>query len=80
MIKGRGSSDVVYVKGDLYVFSCYDTDGKRVMSVDKYSISSKAWSQVAEMYDDRREFCTCSLMNEIFVIVGINNKVKTNCS
>ena len=80
MITGRVSLNVVYVKGDFYVFGGFSIHRKFVMSVDKYSLTSNTWSQVAEMYDDRKGFCTCAFMNKIFVFGGILNKVRTNTS
>ena len=70
MITARDSSNLVYVKGDLFVFGGYDCNRRWVISVEKYSLASKTWSQVAEMYDNRKGFCTCAFMNEVFVFGG----------
>ena len=80
MITERDFFKVVHVKGNLYVFGGYNTHYKRVMSVDKYSLTSKTWSQVAEMYDSRRYFCICAFMDKVFVIGGFNDALKVKCS
>ena len=78
MITGRVSLNVVYVKGDFYVFGGFSIHRKFVMSVDKYSLTSNTWSQVAEMYDDRKGFCTCAFMDKILVFGGVNDETETN--
>ena len=72
MITGRYDHKVVYLKGDIYVFC------GRIKSVDKYSLTSKKWSQVAEMYDNRKFFCACPFMDKIFIIGGNKDGVKTS--
>ena len=78
MKAGRDFSDVVYVKGDLFVFGGCDINSRRVMSVEKYSLTSKTWSKVAEMYDSRIVFCVCSFMDKIFVIGGDKDRIPIN--
>ena len=77
MKAARNFLDAVNVKDDLYVFGGFD-NFNRVMSVDKYSLTFKTWSKVAEMYDSRRGFCTCAFMNMIFFFGGFNDEVTTN--
>ena len=69
---------VVYVKGDLYVFSCFSVRYKRVMSVDKFSYASKTWSHVVEMYNDRRCFSFCTFMDKVFIFGGNTGGYRTN--
>ena len=61
----RGFLEAVCLKDNLYVFGGRNNYNS-ITSVDKYSLTSKTWSQVAEMYDNRRYFCTCAFMNMIF--------------
>ena len=78
MITGRSFLEVVYLKNDIYVFGGYSNKSNWIKSVDKYSLSSKKWSQVAEMNDVRKCFCVCAFMDKIFIIGGNKDGVKTS--
>ena len=78
---GRFSSKVVYLKGEVYVFGGWNNEGYIVKSIEKYSISSKTWSQIGEINSNRKYFCVCAFMNKIFVIGGKKDGVRTSsCS
>ena len=66
MLKERSNFKTVCLKGEVYVIQ------KKLHKtfIDKYSLSAKTWSRVAEMYDDRYDFCACAFMDEIFIIGG----------
>ena len=66
----RISAKVVYLKGDVYVFCGWNINNNWMKSIEKYSLSSKTWNQVAEMNDDREYFCLCAFMDKIFVFGG----------
>ena len=78
----RKYQKLVHVKGDLYVFGGQVGKFNWIKSVDKFSLTSNTWSQVAEMYDDRKGFCTCAFMDKIFLFgggdKGDKNRVATN--
>ena len=78
MITGRVFLKVVYVKGDLYVFGGRDSKLNRIVSVDKYSLTTKTWCQIAEMYDSRIDYCVCAFMDKIFFIGGNKDGVQIN--
>ena len=54
----------------LFVFGGFDKNKDWVRSVEKYSLTSRKWSQICEMHDYRSYFCACAFMNKIFVIGG----------
>ena len=66
------------VKDDLYVFSRQIGKRKRIMSVDKYSFTSEAWSKVSKMCYNREASCACAFMDKVFIFGGIKDKIKTN--
>ena len=70
--KFTGSSGYsVCVRGDLYVFGGgVGINNSLVTSVEKYSVASKTWSQVAELYDYRWCFCVCAFMDKVFIFGG----------
>ena len=78
MIEERESLEVVYVKGDLYVFGGWNNKNGWIMYVDKYSLTSKTWSEVAEMCDNRKCFCACAFTDKIFLFGGSKGEVVTN--
>ena len=69
MTNVRYDSEVVWLKGDVYIFGGYDNNGW-LKSVEKYSHSTNTWNIVAYMYNNRRCFCACSCMESISVIGG----------
>ena len=40
------------------------------MSVEKYSLPTKTWSNVSRLHDRRNCFCACAFMHKIFIIEG----------
>ena len=77
MKTGRDHSKVVYVKSDVFVFGGWN-NGDWIKSVDKYSLTSKVWSQVAEMYDVLKYFCVCAFIDKILIIGGNKYRAETN--
>ena len=75
----RKAQEVVYVKGYLYAFGGR-TNNDYIKTVDKYSLTSKTWSKVADMTDNRKYFCICAFIDKIFVVGGSMNKNKTRFS
>ena len=73
MKTGRHSLKIVYVKGNIYVFGGSNDNVHMVKSVDKYSLTSKTWSQVAKMNDYRIYFCLSAFLNKTFIIGGTKN-------
>ena len=67
----RNILKVVYLKDDIYVFGGWNNNHDWIKSVDKYSLISKTWSQVAEITDDRQCFCVCAFIDRKFVLGGI---------
>ena len=78
MIKERQWAKSVCLKGDVYVFGGDDNRQSPIASVEKYSHSTKSWSKVADMFDDRTFFCVCAFMGKIFIIGGCNVEGRTN--
>ena len=75
---GRLSSRLIYLKGDIYVFGGKKINNNWIKYVDKYSLTSKKWSKVAKMPDDRKNFCVCAFMDKILVIGGDKDEVPIN--
>ena len=78
MTTERYSLKVVHVKGDIFVFGGFDNNNDWIMSVDKYSLTSRKWSQVGEMHDKRNFFCACAFMNKVIVVGGYTKGNSTN--
>ena len=70
MIKKRQSSVAVVLKDRVYIFGGWDDNEENFKSVEKYSVVTNSWSNVAEIYDARELFCACAFMNKIFIIGG----------
>ena len=70
MKEGRQRSRAVYIKGEVYVFGGKDYEDEPIMTVEKYSIKNNTWENIANMYDDRTNFCACSFMDSVYVIGG----------
>ena len=72
----------VYCGGALYVFGGFGTKANFFgslgrnrwisKSVLKYCLENKTWEEVAEMNDGRYDFCTCALMDQIYIVGGKN--------
>ena len=78
MITGRSFFEVVYLKGFIYAFGGWNINNDWIKSVDKYSLTSETWSQVAEMNDYRKHFCVCAFIDKVFIIGGSKDRVRTN--
>ena len=53
MTLGRYSHKTVYCRGAIYVFAGYDNNNKVVTPVEKYSLITNTWEDVANMPDNR---------------------------
>ena len=71
---GRISAKAVCLKGEVYFFGGYDSDNKRIMSVDKYSPHTNTWSKVTDMFDRRFGFSACTFMHKIYILGGMTRK------
>ena len=69
--KRRSYFNVFCIKGKYYVLGGVDDNKNPIMSVEKYSTSTKTWKTIAKMFDGREFFCACSFMDDIFVIGGM---------
>ena len=71
---------VVHVKNEIYLFGGRDAEMGLVFSVEKYSKFTNTWDKVAKMYDGRRHFCVCSIVDKIYIIGGSdeNYRIFTN--
>ena len=74
----REGLKVVYLKGDIFVFGGWNKDNDLIKSVDKYSLTSNTWSQIAEMNNDCIFFSLCAFIDKIFIIGGKKDGVRTN--
>ena len=70
MIEERRYSKSVCVKGEVYVFCGESNSCKLIKSIEKYSTTTRTWNIVADMLDNREDFCVCSFMDEIFIFGG----------
>ena len=80
MKTARQYSKAVCVGGEVYVFGGIDADAD-IVSVERYSPVTNAWEIVADMHDDRENFCACSFVDSVYVFGGylegkINSCVK----
>ena len=76
----RGKHELVYCRGELYVFGGWvskndivkpgDRVNIRVKSIEKYSILTNIWDYVDEMFDDRDDFSVCAFMDRIYILGG----------
>ena len=73
MTEGRKKFEAICIKGEVYVFGGLDYYGCCIMSIEKYSPSTKAWNTIADMYDDRKLFSACSFMDNVYIIGGYSN-------
>ena len=70
MIAERYNFDAVCVKGEAYVFGGVGRNNS-ITCVEKYSPSTKTWTNVAKMVDDRFSHCACTFMDNVFIISGL---------
>ena len=66
----RAYFEAVCFKRELYIFGGYDNSDKLIKLVEKYSPATNEWTVVTNMVDERKHFCTCAFMNEIFIVGG----------
>ena len=70
---GRKRPQVVCIKGEIYVFGgLYDfyTFHKAIMSVEKYIPAKNTWVEIALMNDNRKGYCTCSFIDNVYCFGG----------
>ena len=63
----------VYCRGAVYVFGGVDSeiiDIEPVKSVLKYSLVTKTWERVADMFDNSDCFCACAFTDQIYIMGG----------
>ena len=73
MKEGRYNFGAVSIKHDFYVFGGLKEMWKNIMSVEKCSAKTNTWQTIGEICDDRWYFCTCSFMDNVYIIGGISN-------
>ena len=79
MITERYLPNIVYLKGDLYVFGGRDGNDNWISSVEKFSHATKRWSNVGNL-KKLSVYSACAFMDKIFVIGGfINGNVTNYC-
>ena len=66
----RHYSEMLCLRGELYVFGGLDAARQPITSVERYSPRANAWENVAEMLDDRKRFCAASFMGDAYVMGG----------
>ena len=71
MKETRVCHKAVYVKGNVFVFAGYcDDNDNSTKFLERYSLSTKTWDIVAELFDNRQNFSTCAFMDKIFIMGG----------
>ena len=63
----------VCIKGEFYVFGGINGNSKKI---EKYSPDKNTWEFVTKMFDDRKDFFVCSLMDNIYVVGGCMGDVR----
>ena len=63
-------SPIIYLKGNIYLFNCLNTQSGHSNQVKKYSIATDSIEVVADMSDDRDMFCVCGFMDKVYFIGG----------
>ena len=69
MIERRSDPTAVFLKGEIYVYGGYQRMEYKD-SIEKYSPRTKSWKKVSKLQDHRVEFCSCVLIDKIYVIGG----------
>ena len=85
MTISRESPKVVHLKDAIYVFGGSNSSEDNVQSVEKYSLITKSWEKITEMYDDRDHYDVTAHMDSIYVIgsrrhryhLSLNPKTRT---
>ena len=73
MKKRRYNHKVIYCRGHVYVLGGYDENRKFVFPVEKYSLTTNKWEQIAEMGKNRRCFSACAFIDNILLIGGYSS-------
>ena len=68
--EGRQWPSVVCIKDELLVFGGKDDDFRAVTSIEKYSSATKTWKVIAQMTDEREDFCACGFTSNVYVFGG----------
>ena len=50
---------IICLKFHVYLFDCLETDSYNIKKIEKYSLATKSLEILADMFNDRREFCAC---------------------
>ena len=80
MNEGRQFFETLCVNGEVYVFGGRASNRQTpIMSVEKYSTTTKTWEFIARMYDKREQFCACSFMDVVYVIGGYLKRSENSC-
>ena len=74
----RYNSKSVCLKGEVYVFGGLNVNFELLMSVEKYSLSTKTWNKIADIYDYRVHYCICAFMDKILFFGGRNRTFRDN--
>ena len=69
----------VLVKGNIFVFSRETKEETHSMSVYKYPLSGGRWEKVAHMYDRRRCYSACAIIDKVYVIGGVGSETMRSC-
>ena len=76
MLQGNFCSKAVCLKGEVYVFGGLDENVKCIRSLERYSRLANTWNKVADMSDERINYCVCAFMDKIFVFGGYYDSVR----
>ena len=67
----RRNFEAVCLKGEVYIFGGFDSNGDVLMPVEKYSPSNNTWNLITDMVDNCGHFCTCAFMDRIYIVGGV---------
>ena len=77
MVFGRYSFQVVFLRGNIYVFGGCHPNDFCIRSIMKYSLMGKRWNEVAiipvnlEEYFMPDSFCACAFIDKVFIFGGL---------
>ena len=70
----------IFIKGEVYVCVVENYNFKRIISVKKYSPTTKSWKKLVGKYTNRANFCTCYFMGNVYIIGGAHSgKSSASC-
>ena len=72
-------SPSVSLKDEVYVVGGDFDYFNPIQSIDKYSSTNNTWERVADMYDNRENFCACSFMSNLYIIGGCIEDDTNSC-